>query len=240
MRPVHGRARPPVVDFGCGIGGVGKALHDAGFDVTGVDTALKPDRRNPGKWVDDRAILERYPYRLVRADMLTYPLERFAGAWTSAPCQHWSKMCRCRPELRALYPDLVTPMLARMAEWGGPYLMENVEGCTPLEERAHVMLCGAMFGRLLYRHRLFHGGGGVVLTQPPHPEHAVRASRAGHWEPGTVMSLAGHIDHIPEAHELMGIGWKVPRESLVEAIPVWMARYPADQLMAAITAEQAA
>jgi DNA (cytosine-5)-methyltransferase 1 len=212
----------------------------AGFEVVGVDIAPQP----------------HYPFEFVQADMLEAAEELAnSGCWllppgqrgqrrcvdlaeidlvhVSAPCQRWSKQTRCRPELREKYPDLITPMRPLLEEMGKPYVMENVEGA-PL--RDPVMLCGTMFRRELYRHRLFETGNGVSLPQLPHPPHVKRASRAGHWEPGTVMSISGHIAPIAMARELMGIGWTT-REELAEAVPVyfgeWVGLQVRSQLLAA-------
>jgi DNA (cytosine-5)-methyltransferase 1 len=73
-----------------------------------------------------------------------------------------------------------------------------------------------MFGLELYRHRLFESN--IHLNVPLHPEHVKPASKAGHWKPGTVMSISGHIAPIAKAREVMGIDW-CNREELAEAIP---------------------
>jgi len=96
------------------------------------------------------------------------------------------------------------------------------------------MLCGRMFGVELYRHRIFEPGGGVLLQQPPHDEalmHGMPASKAGHWVEGTVMSIAGHVAPIDRARRLMGINWYVPRESLVEAVPAYKARWIGERVL---------
>ncbi|MGA9607381.1 MAG: hypothetical protein WBR21_10225, partial [Rouxiella badensis] len=72
-----------------------------------------------------------------------------------------------------------------------------------------------------------------------HPEHVIRASKAGHWEPGTVMSIAGHIAPIAMARELMGVTRYVPRESLKEAAPAYMTAYIAAHAMAFLSQEAA-
>jgi DNA (cytosine-5)-methyltransferase 1 len=91
--------------------------------------------------------------------------------------------------------------------------MENVVG-SPL--RPDLVLCGQMFGLELYRHRLFEAD--VFLWQPDHPVHLLPASRAGHWTPGTVMSVSGHVAPIAKAREVMGIDW-MTRAELAESIP---------------------
>jgi DNA (cytosine-5)-methyltransferase 1 len=211
---------PVVYDLGCGIGGASggydrvlrRMYGEGGYRIVGVDIEPQP----------------HYQHEFVLADMLDIPVAELAKAalnHLSAPCQRWSKMTRCRPGLAATYPDLITPMRPRLVASGVPYVIENVEGA-PL--RDPVWLCGTMFGRdELYRHRGFETGNGLAVPQPGHPEHVLRGSRAGHWVPGTAMSLAGHVAPISKARELMDIGWYVPRESLMEAIPPYMTEYVA-------------
>lgn len=211
------------LDLGCGIGGATRGLLRAGFTrVIGVDTEPQPHYCGDEFIQADAFALMRDRARLRRL--------RAVFAWWSAPCQRWSRMCLCRPELQARYPDLVTPMRPLLEASGLPWVMENVVP-SPLQG---VMLCGRMFGRELYRHRVFEPGGGLALPQLPHSEsllHDKPASRAGHWEPGTVMSIAGHVAPVAMARELMGVDWYVPRESLVEAVQVDMARWVGEQAL---------
>jgi len=96
---------------------------------------------------------------------------------------------------------------------GVPYVIENVPGAPLIDP---TMLCGQMFGHDLYRHRLFECS--FPTTAPTHPPHVIPASRAGHWTPGTVMSVAGHVSPIAKAREVMGIDW-MTRDELAESIP---------------------
>jgi DNA (cytosine-5)-methyltransferase 1 len=221
--------QPVVLDLGCGAGGVSTGYRNAGYLTIGVDIEPQP----------------HYPFEFIQADMLDVAdhLIRY-GRWrgielgeidlvhVSAPCQRWSKQLRCRPELKEKYPDLITPMRPLLEEAGKPYVMENVEGA-PL--RDPVMLCGTMFRRELYRHRLLETGNGISLPQLPHPRHAKPASRAGHWVPGTVMSISGHIAPVAMARELMGIDWTT-REELAEAIPVYFSEWAGLQIRSQLLA----
>jgi DNA (cytosine-5)-methyltransferase 1 len=153
-----------------------------------------------------------------------------------APCQRWSKMASCRPGLRETYPDLITPMRPKLQAAGVPYVIENVEGAPLIDP---VWLCGLMFNKLLYRHRGFETGNGLVVPRLRHPAHIIPASKAGHWEPGTVMSIAGHIAPIAMARELMGLTRYVPREKLKEAAPAYMTAYIAAHASAFLSQEAA-
>jgi DNA (cytosine-5)-methyltransferase 1 len=211
-----------VLDLGCGEGIVAEAYVRAGFHVTGVDIVPQPRYRG---------------HEFIQADMLDFPLEGYDFITLHPPCQRWSKMTRCRPELAARYPDLITPMRPRLRASGIPAVIENVDGA-PLEDPT--WLCSCSFGRDLYRLRGWEGLNGFRVPPLAHRRHDKPASKAGHWVPGTVMSIAGHIAPVALARQLMGVDWHVPREALVEAVPVYMTLYVAYHAMAAIARLRAA
>jgi DNA (cytosine-5)-methyltransferase 1 len=214
--------KPQLLDLFCGAGGAAKGYADAGFEVCGVDIVHQP----------------RYPFTFVRADAIDYlrqfidnqqrGLEAMHG-WSaihaSPPCQRHSKMSGCRPGLAATYDDLIGPTRELLRQTGKPYVIENVPGA-PLEDP--VTLCGFMFGRELYRHRLFETNWHLVA--PEHPAHTKPASRAGHWREGTVISISGHIAPMKLAREVMGIDW-TNREELAESIPPYYTEWIGRQLM---------
>jgi DNA (cytosine-5)-methyltransferase 1 len=221
-----------VVDLCCGVGISGDGYRGAGMAVTGFDSDPKCAKYYPGEFrcVD---ILT-----LTAADLRDFDLIHLG-----APCQHWSPMCACRPGLREDYPDLITPMrpvLDELAEQGVPYVIENVEQCSVLRPDQTITLCGLMWDKELYRHRKIETGGGLVVPPLFHPEHVKPASRAGHWEPGTIMSIAGHIAPIAMARELMGITRYMPREQLVEAAPAYYMAYVAAHAQAFLSVRRAA
>ena len=76
---------------------------------------------------------------------------------------HASPPCQAYSSLRSLFgkrnygeqnapPDLLPGMLARLAEWGNVWVVENVVGA-PVPDP--FMLCGSSFGLEVRRHRLF-------------------------------------------------------------------------------------
>lgn len=223
--------RPRLLDAFCCAGGASKGYHDAGFDVIGIDKEEQPN----------------YPYEFVKGDAVQLLADRgfmaqFDAAHASPPCQRKSKMTNCRPGLAATYPDLIGPVHERLVRWGGPWILENVEGSgLPGQDDlfgAHgVVLCGTMFGRELYRHRWFRGS--FPLRSPHHPRHVKPASKAGHWKPGTVISVEGNCSPIRLAREVMAIDW-MPRENLAEAIPPYFAEHLGRQLLEHIASEAAA
>ena len=81
-------ARPRLLDLFCGAGGCSAGYHRAGFDVTGVDTALK--RQRDGTWADDHAMPMRYPFEFIKADAMTFPLEGYDAYAAWPPCQDHS------------------------------------------------------------------------------------------------------------------------------------------------------
>ena len=223
----HGR--PRLLDLFCGAGGASMGYHRAGFEVVGVDISTQ---RN-------------YPFQFIHADALDhlkryidcyagYDLDYFHAIHASPPCQRHSAMSNCRPGLADDYPDLIGPTRELLEQTGLPWVIENVPG-SPM--RADVTLCGQMFGLPLYRHRLFESN--VRLFEPPHPEHVIPASKAGHWRPGTIMSVSGHAAPIKLAREAMGIDWTT-REELAEAIPPAYTQYIGSLLIQHALTEAAA
>jgi DNA (cytosine-5)-methyltransferase 1 len=97
--------------------------------------------------------------------------------------------------------------------------------------RYGVTLCGRMFGLELYRHRLFECS--TPVPAPNHPAHLIPASKAGHWEPGTVISVSGNCSPIAVARAAMGIDW-MNRDELSEAIPPAYAEYIGRHLLNAM------
>jgi DNA (cytosine-5)-methyltransferase 1 len=219
-------SRPKLLDLCCSAGGAAVGYDRAGFDVTGVDIEPQPN----------------YPFRFIRADAVTFPLNGFDAAHASPPCQPDSKMTNCRPGVAGTYARLIAPIRDRLTEWGGPWVIENVEGSgLPGQDDllgAHgLMLCGTMFGLPLYRHRWFQAS--HPLTAPDHPRHLLPASRAGHWRPGTIISVAGNCAPIALAREAMGIGW-MTRSELAESIPPAFTEFIGTQMLEHLAATEAA
>jgi DNA (cytosine-5)-methyltransferase 1 len=223
--------RPLLLDLFSGAGGASAGYHRAGFDVLGVDIRPMPN----------------YPFDFLQADALTLLADRgfmaqFSAVHASPPCQRRSKMTNCRPGLAAEYPDLIEPVRGLLTAWGAPWIMENVEdaglpGQDDLFGAHGVMLCGTMFGRALYRHRWFEAS--FPLRAPGHPRHLLPASKAGHWRPGTVISVEGHCSPIELAREVMGIDW-MTRDELAESIPPAFTEHLGGFLMDALAERGAA
>ena len=203
-------SKPQLLDLFCGAGGAAMGYHHAGFEVVGVDINPQP----------------RYPFRFIQADAFEM-VRRFAAdaIHASPPCQAYSYMANCRPGLAKKYEALVALTRVVLQASGTPWVIENVPGAPLIDP---IVLCGTMFGRELYRHRLFEAS--FPLIEPVHFEHMLPASKAGHWRPGTVMSVAGHFAPVTKAREIMGIDW-MTRDELAEAIPPAYTEYIGRQLM---------
>jgi DNA (cytosine-5)-methyltransferase 1 len=208
--------RPLVLDLFCGAGGAAVGYHRAGFDVIGVDIAPQP----------------HYPFEFHRYDALEFVERglystRLRAIHASPPCQFYSVMSHCRPGLAANYPDLIGPTRTLLERTGLPWVIENVMDARAWM-RDPIMLCAHTFGYELYRHRLFEAN--FPLREPVHLAHTKPASRAGHWTPGTVMSVAGHFAPVAHAREIMDIDW-MARDEMGEAIPPYYTRYVGAQLL---------
>jgi DNA (cytosine-5)-methyltransferase 1 len=172
-------------------------------------------------------------------------VNRFDLVHVSPPCQHYSQMTRCRPGLSEKYPNLIGPVRDRLEKIRPPWVIENVTGARPWMQDP-MTLCGQMFRRTLYRHRLFEPGNGITLTAPAAPpreqhsatpfnkecrwNHPVAAARAGHWKPGMYVSVSGH-ERRSVVNEAMDIDWMTNRDDVAEAIPPAYAEFIGTQVL---------
>ena len=180
-----------ILDLFCGGGGAAMGLHryfpDA--EIVGVDS-----RRQP-----------RYPFAFKQADAMEYPLAGFDFIWASPPCQGYSVM-RHLPWLKAkTYPLLIEPVRERLRGAGVPWIIENVMGARSAKAMDASWLCGTMFGKRFYRHRLFESN--FLWLAPPHEQHAIRGGRmlAGRARDIVFAGARGGIDAWRRAGETNGI-----------------------------------
>jgi hypothetical protein len=159
-----------------------------------------------------------YPFPFERGDALTFPLDGFDVVHGSMPCQLFSRLTR--PKDRAKHLDLLTPLRARLRDWGGPYVLENVEGA-PLD--GPVWLCGSAFGLGVLRHRGFESSVPLAGTGCAH---------ALVPEPLRVYG-SGLPQGVKAARAAMGIDW-LPFDALAESIPPAFTAYLGRQLRAAL------
>jgi DNA (cytosine-5)-methyltransferase 1 len=229
---------PAVLDLCCGAGGAARGYRDAGFAVWGVDS-------NPRLGTD---YLKSGAERFIAADALDVLADRtfirhFDLIHFSPPCQHFSQMSRCRPGLAASYPDLITPGRPLLLSAGVPYIIENVGAARPWLQNP-TTLCGTMFNRHVYRHRLFEPGR-ITLAAPLQKEtpkqnrecgwnHPVAAAKAGHWKPGYYVSVSGH-ERRGIVNEAMAIDWMSRRDDVAESVPPYMTKFLGTQVLAQLS-----
>lgn len=208
-------ARPRLLDICCCQGGAARGYHDAGFDITGIDTEPQPN----------------YPYTFIRGDglkLLADPgfIRQFDAIHTSWPCQGYTNCQKIRGND---HPKLIEPGRELLRATGLPYVQENVPGAPLIDP---VELCGAMFGLHTYRHRLFETN--WPLTAPAHPEHVHptvkmgRPLREGDW-----YHAVGNFSNVPYVRADLGVPW-MTRDGIRECIPPAYTRFVGEQLMAVV------
>jgi len=190
---------PLLLDLFCKQGGAAMGYACAGFRVVGVDKDPQP----------------RFPFEFVQADALEYLAEhghRFDAIHASPPCQRFTA---CQVIQGRDHPDLIGPTRDLLLAWGGPYVIENVEGAPLI---GPVTLCGCMFDGLnVYRERLFETS--FPMPQPEHRTHSQPLRKMGRPPlPGHRMHVVGNFSGVREARAAMGIEW-MTRDGLREAIP---------------------
>lgn len=210
-------SRPLLLDLFCGAGGAAMGYHRAGFDVIGIDIKPQP----------------HYPFTFIQGDALNPPvdLSRFDAIHASPPCQGYSRL-RHLPWLRnRKWPLLIEPIKNLLSKSGVPWIIENVEDA-PL---SGIVLCGTMFNRPLYRHRVFESSN--LLLQPAHESHRevighgrmVNDRRKGNN--AGIVTVAGGQFRKADAVRALEIDWMTVDE-LAEAVPPSFTEFIGRQLMA--------
>lgn len=188
------------LDLFCGAGGASMGLHQAGFDVWGIDIAEQP----------------RYPFEFCCHDVLggTVP----AGidfVWASPPCQAFTAYRRRTGHVPD-YPNLITAVREILDNWGGLYCIENVPGA-PL--RDPIQLCGSSFGLDVRRHRIFECNWGIEAPACDHAWQTPRFPQATNRK-NLRRTVEVGVWRIPldVQRQAMGIDWMELHE-LSQAIP---------------------
>lgn len=197
---------PTALVLYCGAGGACAGLHQAGFEVVGVD-----NRRQP-----------RYPFTFVQADALSPPfhLADFDFIWASPPCQAYSVAAHNQRAKGKVYPDHIAPIRAMLKASGIPYAIENVPGAPLIHP---IKLRGTMFpGLKVIRERWFETS--WFMMQPPRVaeprglliNHGY-VSVAGNGTQGWAYKM-GLRWSTADMRRAMGIEW-MSRNELSQAIP---------------------
>lgn len=196
--------KPLALDLFCCAGGASMGLHQAGFDVIGVDVRPQP----------------RYPFRFVQASALAPPfdLRQFAFIWASPPCQAHSDLKSAWNAKR--HEDLIPATRAMLVASGRPFAIENVEGA-PL--RSATRLCGTSFDlgsgdAELWRHRHFETNFPVPIRFCIHGQRQrVIGVYGGHGRDRR-RNVNAQDYSTEQRREAMGIDWMTGIE-LSQAIP---------------------
>lgn len=204
------------LDLFCGAGGASKGIHDAGFDVVGVD--ISPGLNYPFDYFCEDAV-----------DFMEMGLGDFDFIWASPPCQAYSWGGAQWRNKGNEYPDLVEVTRHYLKESGKPYIIENVVGAPLIDP---VVLCGTMFpGKLkVFRHRLFESN--IPLVVEMECKHAGHKAKERRGDSGDFFTVAGHnLGTHSEWADAMGIDWMTKKE-LSQAIPPVYSEYLARQVIA--------
>ena len=192
--------RPKALDLFCGAGGAGMGYHRAGFDVVGVDIRPQP----------------HYPFEFHQGDAMTWSLHGYDAIHASPPCQHYAPVTAWRGRQQD-HPDLLVPIVDRLAGSGVPWVVENVPHAPLVPD---FVLCGSMFGLAVWRHRWF-------LTS---------------WAGFELVPPCQHAGLLPFMHkgerayaDAMGCDWMSTRESR-QAIPPAYTEWLGARLLAEMVA----
>ena len=210
------------LDLFCCAGGAGTGLHQAGFEVVGVDIVDQPD----------------YPFEFHRADALTYPTAGFDFIWASPPCQAYTGMQRLNTRApKRDHPKLIEPVRQLLRRSGAVYAMENVPGAPLIDP---VILCGSMFGLKVRRHRLFECNFPMLAPKCAHPKESPIAVYGDHPQtPGDKAMRVNRARTLAEGREAMGIDW-MDWKHLTQAIPPAYSEFIGRAAIAHIEAERLA
>ncbi|WP_328621463.1 DNA methylase [Streptomyces sp. NBC_00354] len=208
--------RPVLLDLFCCAGGAAMGYHRAGFTVTGVDIAPRPNYPFPHRQADALDVLAEL--------IASGEIERYAMVHASPPCQKGCALTVGTNTSRGWgneHVDLVAPTRDLLDASGLAYVIEQPNGRAAI--RKDLSLCGEMFGLGVLRHRNFELGGWST-NRPAHRKHRgrVRGWRHGRYFDGPYVAAygsGGGKATVPEMQQAMGIDWTDVREELTEAIP---------------------
>lgn len=201
------------LDLFCGAGGVSRGLHDAGFEVIGIDNRPQPHFPIKGNFV--------------QADALNVPfdLSGFDFIWASPPCQAFTWASGLAKKNGKEYKNLIQPVRQQLINSGALWCIENVPG-SPL--RQDIVLDGTMFPQLrVLRKRIFETS--FFCLQP-----SSRRRRSLVQDEFFTICGKGIPSHVPPARReeysadnlraAMGIDW-MPWRQLSQAIPPCYAEF---------------
>lgn len=207
--------RPLLLDLFCGAGGAAMGYYRAGFDVIGVDIVPQPN----------------YPFPMIVADAMTFPLGRVDAIHASPPCQDHSVLQSPRHGTRWMLAATVD----RLAANGQPWVVENVGGSARTMGGQWSVLCGSSFGLGVRRHRLFRSSALLLVPRCRHDLQPAPVDVTGGGPDYARLQRRGVPNRKPEtlhaARVAMGIDW-MTRSELSQAIPPAFTHLIGEQLFA--------
>jgi DNA (cytosine-5)-methyltransferase 1 len=218
--------RPTAADLFCCAGGAAMGLHRAGFDVEGWDIAPQP----------------RYPFRFHLEDALDADLSRFDFIWASPPCHDHSRLVERHHTNGTAW--MLGATIQKLTAWGGPWIVENVEGAKWPPGVFRVRLCGSMFGLNVRRHRWFASNVAMLTPSCDHGRQPPRFRTLDNRRRGAlagVIGVHGHTNYPGEFQlrcDAMGINWMKNAE-LSQAIPPAYSEFLARPIAARLKAANA-
>ncbi|MEV7472248.1 DNA cytosine methyltransferase [Pseudarthrobacter oxydans] len=237
--------QPKILDLFAGAGGAAMGYHEAGFEVYGVDIEWQPDFPFAFCLGDAITILSRLlgggTVTFTRRDGTTEDvrLSDFAAIHGSPPCQASCTLTKGTNSGNE-YLNLIPATRALFALFGGPTVIENVQGS---DLRRDLTLCGEMFGLGVIRHRYFECSGFTAIA-PAHIKHRGRVAgwRHGEWFDGPYFAVYGEgggKGTVEQWQDAMDMHWTSNRKSIAESIPKAYTRFIGGQIMQRLESEQA-
>lgn len=223
-----------LLDAFCCAGLGADGYQSAGFEVIGLDNDPRALKHNPHQTICDDAMT-------LLADKGF--MSQFDAVHASPPCQAHSatrKLADAQGRGAGRGVDLLDPVRDLLLEWGGPWIIENVERSPVKKWDGAVRLCGSSWGLLVQRHRMFAPSPGLELvgskcdhrffekdpiTGKPRPWGVYYAK-------GDSIPSGGRTVHtLEQGHQVMGIHHRsVPWKYLCEGLPPLYTRHLGRQL----------
>lgn len=251
--PLVPDARPKLLDLYCCQGGASMGYRDAGFAPYGID--IDPQPRYPFPFHQGGALEALDTLASGGTLTFTHPDGRVEHLGSSAfQVRHASPPCEDHTVALQFgnVPDhgtghLLTATLERLAAWGGPWIVENVEGAAA-DMPGALMLCGSEFGlgtrdgqgrwRVLRRHRLFLSSLHLMGAGGCNCRGSLVGGVYGHGPQGH-NGGRGYGFAADAAREAMGMPW-ASRDGVTEAIPPAYTKFLGEQALELIAAGRAA
>jgi len=212
-----------LLDLFCGAGMASDGYAAAGFtEIVGVDINPQPDY--PYTFVQDDAVavLGRKPF-----------LSLFDAIHASPPCQAFTRASHLRTAQGGVskYSDLLTPVLALLADVETPWVVENVPGAPGMTGAA--VECGSAYGLGVRRHRLFLSNRPLVSSGCDHKAQG-RPWGVYHVPADNIPDGGRTARNVEHGLEVMGVTRPIPWNSLKEGFPPAYTEHVGTQILAAM------